>query len=151
LLFVYDGKFQKNLLNNALIAVLIVYGEINVVASASGINWIESDFGIWNSYAAAVSAIASPFVDIRRNYWIAAAWFAEDRVARERRPAHDAFARQESDDSWSTVGRGNFILDNLIADGKAVPMIIVKRLPIPLLRRHCPANSPHSLTSLFAT
>jgi enterochelin esterase-like enzyme len=31
----------------------------------------------------------------------------------------------ESDDSWSTVGRGNFILDNLIADGKAVPMIVV--------------------------
>lgn len=31
----------------------------------------------------------------------------------------------ESDDSWSTVGRANFILDNLIADGKAVPMIVV--------------------------
>ena len=31
----------------------------------------------------------------------------------------------ESDDSWTTVGRGNFILDNLIADGKAVPMIVV--------------------------
>jgi enterochelin esterase-like enzyme len=31
----------------------------------------------------------------------------------------------ESDDSWSTVGRAGFILDNLIADGKAVPMIIV--------------------------
>lgn len=27
--------------------------------------------------------------------------------------------------SWSTVGRANDILDNLIADGKAVPMIIV--------------------------
>jgi len=31
----------------------------------------------------------------------------------------------ESDDSWSTVGRAGFILDNLIADGKAVPMIVV--------------------------
>jgi enterochelin esterase-like enzyme len=31
----------------------------------------------------------------------------------------------ESDDSWSTLGRGNFILDNLIADGKTVPMIVV--------------------------
>ena len=31
----------------------------------------------------------------------------------------------ESDDSWSTVGRSNFILDNLIADGKGVPMIVV--------------------------
>src|SRR5438094_5936197 len=31
----------------------------------------------------------------------------------------------ESDQSWSTVGRAGFILDNLIADGKAVPMIVV--------------------------
>jgi enterochelin esterase-like enzyme len=31
----------------------------------------------------------------------------------------------DSDDSWSTVGRAGFILDNLIADGKAVPMVVV--------------------------
>jgi enterochelin esterase family protein len=31
----------------------------------------------------------------------------------------------ESDQSWSTVGRAGFILDNLIADGKATPMIVV--------------------------
>jgi enterochelin esterase-like enzyme len=31
----------------------------------------------------------------------------------------------ESDESWSTVGRANFILDNLISDGKASPMIVV--------------------------
>lgn len=31
----------------------------------------------------------------------------------------------ESDQSWSTVGRAGFILDNLIADGKAAPMIVV--------------------------
>ncbi len=31
----------------------------------------------------------------------------------------------DSDASWSTVGRANFILDNLIASGKAVPMIVV--------------------------
>ena len=31
----------------------------------------------------------------------------------------------DSDDSWSTVGRAGAILDNLIAAGKAVPMIIV--------------------------
>ena len=31
----------------------------------------------------------------------------------------------DSDDSWSTVGRAGFILDNLIADEKAVPMIVV--------------------------
>jgi enterochelin esterase family protein len=31
----------------------------------------------------------------------------------------------DSDDSWSTVGRAGFILDNLIAAGDAVPMIVV--------------------------
>jgi enterochelin esterase-like enzyme len=31
----------------------------------------------------------------------------------------------ESDVSWSRMGRAGFILDNLIADGKAVPMIVV--------------------------
>jgi enterochelin esterase-like enzyme len=31
----------------------------------------------------------------------------------------------DSDDSWTSVGRANFILDNLIAEGRAKPMIIV--------------------------
>lgn len=31
----------------------------------------------------------------------------------------------DSDDSWSSVGRAGFIVDNLIASGKAKPMIIV--------------------------
>lgn len=35
---------------------------------------------------------------------------------------HGAF---DCDDSWSTVGRAGFILDNLIAAGKAKPMVIV--------------------------
>ena len=35
---------------------------------------------------------------------------------------HGAF---DSDNSWSTVGRAGFILDNLIAAGKAKPMVVV--------------------------
>lgn len=35
---------------------------------------------------------------------------------------HGAF---DSDNSWSTVGRAGFILDNLIATGKAKPMVVV--------------------------
>jgi len=31
----------------------------------------------------------------------------------------------DSDDSWTSVGRANYILDNLIAAGKAKPMIVV--------------------------
>lgn len=35
---------------------------------------------------------------------------------------HGAF---DSDDSWSSVGRAGFILDNLIAAGKAKPMVVI--------------------------
>jgi enterochelin esterase-like enzyme len=35
---------------------------------------------------------------------------------------HGAF---DGDDSWTSVGRAGFILDNLIAAGKAVPMVVV--------------------------
>jgi enterochelin esterase-like enzyme len=35
---------------------------------------------------------------------------------------HGAF---DCDDSWTTVGRAGFILDNLIAEGKAKPMLVV--------------------------
>jgi enterochelin esterase-like enzyme len=35
---------------------------------------------------------------------------------------HGAF---DSDDSWSTVGRAGFIIDNLIASGAAKPMVVV--------------------------
>ena len=31
----------------------------------------------------------------------------------------------DSDDSWTSVGRAGFILDNLIADKKAKPMVVV--------------------------
>lgn len=31
----------------------------------------------------------------------------------------------DSDDSWTSVGRAGFILDNLIAEGKAKPMVVV--------------------------
>jgi enterochelin esterase-like enzyme len=35
---------------------------------------------------------------------------------------HGAF---DSDDSWTTVGRAGFILDNLLAAGKAKPMVVI--------------------------
>jgi enterochelin esterase family protein len=38
----------------------------------------------------------------------------------------------DSDDSWSTVGRAGFILDNLIAQRKARPMSVV--MPAAMLR-----------------
>ena len=43
----------------------------------------KSDLSIWNSFSAAISAMVCPFVDIRRDCRIAAAWFDEDWAARE--------------------------------------------------------------------
>jgi enterochelin esterase family protein len=40
----------------------------------------------------------------------------------------------DTDDAWTSVGRANFIFDNLIASGKAVPMIVV--MPAGHTRRH---------------
>jgi enterochelin esterase-like enzyme len=45
----------------------------------------------------------------------------------------------DSDDSWTSVGRANFILDNLIAAGKAKPMIVV----MPAGHSNNPANPPN--------
>jgi enterochelin esterase family protein len=44
----------------------------------------------------------------------------------------------DSDDSWSTVGRAGFILDNLIATKRAKPMIIV----MPAGHTRAPAGNP---------
>ncbi len=58
----------------------------------------------------------------------------------------------DSDDSWSSVGRAGFILDNLIADKKAKPMIVV--MPAghtsPMVRRAPGATGPNP-TEEFVT
>jgi enterochelin esterase family protein len=46
----------------------------------------------------------------------------------------------DSDDSWSSVGRAGFILDNLIASKRAKPMIVV------MPAGHTPASSGNPLT-----
>jgi enterochelin esterase family protein len=52
----------------------------------------------------------------------------------------------DDDSGWSTIGRAGFILDNLIATGKAVPMIVVMpngSLPRPAdLPRFTPGSTP---------
>jgi enterochelin esterase-like enzyme len=48
----------------------------------------------------------------------------------------------DSDDSWSTVGRAGFILDNLIATRRAKPMIVV----MPAGHTRAPAGNPLSAT-----
>ena len=51
----------------------------------------------------------------------------------------------DSDDSWTSVGRAGFILDNLIAAGKAKPMIVV--MPAGHTRRGAGAQSAIARTA----
>lgn len=57
----------------------------------------------------------------------------------------------DSDDSWTSVGRAGFILDNLIASGKAKPMVVV--MPAghtrPVMRT--PIGAPDEFEQDFAT
>ena len=53
----------------------------------------------------------------------------------------------DSDDSWSSIGRANVILDNLIADRKAKPMIVV--MPAGHTRRGTTGVSGRSNTDEF--
>jgi enterochelin esterase family protein len=48
----------------------------------------------------------------------------------------------DSDDAWSTVGRAGFIMDNLIADGKAKPMVVVMPAGHTRQGRRAPADGP---------
>jgi enterochelin esterase family protein len=61
----------------------------------------------------------------------------------------------DEDSGWSTIGRAGFILDNLIAAGKAVPMIVVMpngSLPLPANIRFTPGApvSPEFRTAMTA-
>jgi enterochelin esterase family protein len=51
----------------------------------------------------------------------------------------------DEDSGWSTVGRAGFIIDNLLAEGKAKPMIVVMpngSFPLPANLRPAPAGAP---------
>jgi enterochelin esterase family protein len=54
----------------------------------------------------------------------------------------------DSDDSWTSVGRANFILDNLLAAGKAKPMIVV--MPAGHTGPFSPDLSPKAFEDHFA-
>jgi len=86
----------------------------------------------------------SDFLDVRNvpHGAVSAVYYYSSALGRTRRmhvytpPGYDAGKAKypvfyllhgagDSDDSWTSVGRANFILDNLIAAGKAKPMIVV--------------------------
>lgn len=90
-------------------------------------------------------------------------WYASGNLGAQRRmhvytpPGYESESRKypvlyllhgggDEDSGWSTIGRAGFILDNLIASGRAVPMLIVMpngSLPMPAnLPRFTPGAPP---------
>jgi enterochelin esterase family protein len=100
----------------------------------------ESNGNAWS----VVHVPGSPFMDTMDVHHgsVARVYYHSSALGRTRRmhvytpPGYEAGAEKypvlyllhgagDSDDSWTSVGRANFILDNLIAAGKAKPMIVV--------------------------
>lgn len=100
----------------------------------------ESNANVWS----VVYVPGSPISDEAKvpHGTVAAVYYDSTALGRNRRmhvytpPGYEAGSEKypvfyllhgasDSDDSWTSVGRANFILDNLIAAGKAKPMIVV--------------------------
>jgi enterochelin esterase-like enzyme len=119
----------------------------------------ESNNNVWSL----VAIPGSDFMDTREvpHGAVAAVTYRSNSLNRQRRmhiytpPGYEAGSEKypvfyllhgssDSDDSWSSVGRAGFILDNLIADKKAKPMIVV--MPAghtsPMVRRAPGATGP---------
>jgi enterochelin esterase family protein len=114
-----------------------------------GISSVDNMFFLPGAEATFQDRRPVPHGEIRK------AWYSSTTVGSERRlhiytpPGYDRGTTKypvlyllhgagDEDAGWSTVGRAGFILDNLIADRKAVPMIVV--MPNGSLPR--PANLP---------
>jgi enterochelin esterase family protein len=114
-----------------------------------GISSVDNMFLLSGPEAAFQDQRPVPHGEIRK------AWYRSTTLGSERRlhvytpPGYDRSSTKypvlyllhgagDEDSGWSTVGRAGFILDNLIAEKKAVPMIVV--MPNGSLPR--PANLP---------
>jgi enterochelin esterase family protein len=101
-----------------------------------GITSLDNLFFVPGKEAAFEDNNPVPHGDIRQ------AWYRSSTLDRQRRmhvytpPGYDGGKERypvlyllhgggDEDSGWSTVGRAGFILDNLLADGKAKPMLVV--------------------------
>jgi enterochelin esterase family protein len=101
-----------------------------------GISTVDNMVMVPGPEAAFLEARPVPHGEIR------VAWYTSTTLGGERRlhvytpPGYDTSGERypvfyllhgggDEDSGWSTIGRAGFILDNLLADGKALPMVIV--------------------------
>jgi enterochelin esterase family protein len=101
-----------------------------------GINSLDSMFFLPGTEAAFEEIKNVPHGDIRMVWYESATLGMQRRMHIYTPPGYDASDTRypvfyllhgggDDDTGWSTIGRAGFILDNLLADGKAKPMIVV--------------------------
>jgi enterochelin esterase-like enzyme len=114
-----------------------------------GINNVDNMFFVPGPEAAFQDLKPVPHGEIRKSWYKSSTLGTERRLHIYTPPGYDDGTTRypvlyllhgggDEDSGWSTIGRAGFILDNLIADGKAVPMLVV--MPNGSLPR--PANLP---------
>ncbi|HNS19950.1 MAG TPA: alpha/beta hydrolase-fold protein [Sedimentisphaerales bacterium] len=114
-----------------------------------GVNSVDSMFFVPGEEAAFEDNQAVPHGQIRQVWYFSKTLDAQRRMHVYTPPGYDAGSERypvfyllhgggDEDSGWSTIGRAGFILDNLIAAGKAKPMIVV--MPNGSLPR--PSNLP---------
>lgn len=119
-----------------------------------GVNSVDNMFFLPGDAAAYQDSKAVPHGEIRK------VWYKSTTLGEERRlhiyfpPGYDSSRAKypvfyllhgggDEDSGWSTIGRAGFILDNLIAAGKAKPMLVVMpngSLPRPPVVPGAPPN-----------
>jgi enterochelin esterase family protein len=110
-----------------------------------GINTVDNMVMVPGPESAFLEARPVPHGEIRIAWYTSATLGAERRLHVYTPPGYDASRERypvlyllhgggDDDSGWSTIGRAGFILDNLLADKKALPMVIVMpngSLPLP--------------------
>ena len=101
-----------------------------------GVNTVDNMFFVPGPEAAFQDLAPVPHGEIRKVWYKSSTLGAERRLHVYTPPGYDDGAARypvlyllhgggDEDSGWSTIGRAGFILDNLIAGGKAVPMLVV--------------------------
>jgi enterochelin esterase-like enzyme len=101
-----------------------------------GIGSLDSLFFVNGPEAAFLDNATVPHGVVRQVWYSSSTLGAQRRMHVYTPPGYDASADRypvlyllhgggDEDSGWSTVGRAGFILDNLIASGKALPMLVV--------------------------
>ena len=125
-----------------------------------GIAGVDNMFFVEGAEAAFQTPRAVPHGDIRKVWYTSTTLGSERRLHIYTPPGYDKSTSRypvlyllhgggDEDSGWSTVGRAGIILDNLLADKKAVPMLIVMpngSLPRPPTTPGAPPNPAVTLT-----